>query len=147
MTIMLFADARSRESALRDDYLAATAEELKKARSSQRLAAIANQRVLFPHSGSIELTAEALTLGEWKTLQPRDVVHVAQEFIPEYNRFAAGGARGGFPSLGALKRTGAPLIVDLRTGERIVLLVGFEVLSGVTKNSSWVKPLQKFAAA
>ena len=112
-------------SALRDRYLAATVGELKDAGVSKRVAAIAYQRVLFPHSGSIELTPEALTLGGWMTLRAGDLVHVTQEFVPEYSRFTAGGARGGFPSLGALKRAGAPLIVDLRTGERIVLLVGY----------------------
>lgn len=134
------------ERPLQEHYLAATATELKIATVPRRFAAVADARLLFPHSGSIEVTHDVLELRGWRTLRAREIAIVSRAYIPEYNRFTAGGVRGGFPSLGAVRRAGAPLVLDLRNRERIVLLIGYDVVSGVTKNSSWLVALQRFVA-
>lgn len=134
------------EPLLRAGYRAATTAELRGARLSKRLIAIIDQRILFPHVGKVELARSALTFGGWRTLQPTDVASVSHRFVPEYSRLAAGGARGGFPSLGVVKGAGAPLVLDLRTGERIVLLVDYKVVSGIATNRSWLSAITEFAA-
>lgn len=141
---MNWQEAGGRERPLREHYLAVTASELKFATVPQRYAAVADASLLFPHSGSIEVTPGALVLHGWRTLRPNDIAIVSRAYIPEYDRFTAGGIRAGFPSLGAVRRAGAPLLLDLRNRERIVLLVGYDVVSGVTSNSSWLVALQRF---
>jgi hypothetical protein len=131
---------------LRDSYHAATIDELRKNHAIRRTAAFVDQRVLFPHRGQIELSGESLTLVSWRTLAPGDVFNVSMDFLPEYSRVAAGGSRGGFPSFGVLKRLGAPLVLDLTTGERIALLIGYTWWSGTTKDTAWLPELEAFAA-
>lgn len=127
----------------RERYLAATAAELGLSVVPLRFAAVADANLLFPHSGEAELTPEALVLHGWRTLETREISVVSLAFIPEYNRFTAGGSRVGFPSLGSVRRAGAPLVLDLRNYERIVLIVGYEVMLGVTKNDSWLAALRR----
>lgn len=143
---MLSTDVRGNGTALHDTYHAATVDELRKNSSHRRLFAIVNQQMLFPHSGRIDLSDDHLRLGSWRTLTPNEIAHVSMSFLPEYGRVAAGGARGGFPSFGALKRLGAPLVLDLRTGERIALLIGYTWWSGTTKDAHWLPALRAFAA-
>lgn len=139
-------NVRQNGSTLRDNYHAATVSELRATSFLRRLTAAADQRLLFPHSGQIELTKEAMDLGSWRSLTPEDLSSVSMDYIPEYSRFAAGGARGGFPSFGVHKRLGAPLVLDLRTGERIALLVGFKWWTGTTKDAGWFTALREFAS-
>lgn len=129
---------------MRHTFHAATADELRKTTALRRLWAIVDQRVLFAHRGEIELSEGLLRLGSWKSLTPDDVLDVSMGYLPEYGRFAAGGARGGFPSFGVFKRLGAPLILDLRTGERIFVLIGFTWWSGTTKDTDWLPALKNF---
>lgn len=143
---MLSTDVRGKGTVLHDTYHAATVDELRRNSSLRRLFAIVNQQMLFPHSGPIDLSDDCLRLGSWRTLAPNEIVHVSMSFLPEYGRVAAGGARGGFPSFGALKRLGAPLILDLRTGERIALLIGYTWWSGTTRDAHWLPALRAFVA-
>lgn len=129
-----------------DRFHAATVHELRKTTSVRRKAAIADQRLLFPHRGQIELFDDCLKLGAWRTFAPGDVFNVSMDFLPEYSRVIAAGDRGGFPSFGVLKRLGAPLVLDLRTGERIALLIGYTWWSGTTKDARWLPELKAFAA-
>lgn len=132
---------------MQDSYHGATVDGLREARISTRLLSLARQSSLFPHEGTIELRDTQLVLSNWLTLTPDDIVRVRHDFIPEYDRFAAGGARGGFPSLGFFKGSGAPLVLDLCSGQTIVLLVGFSTIPGTTKNAEWYAPLLEFARA
>lgn len=132
---------------LSDSFHAATVDELRRTSPLRRVAAVVDQRLLFPHRGRIEVSADALQLGSWRMLRPDDCLSLSMEFIPEYNRFAAGGARGGFPSFGAMRRLGAPLVLDLRTGERILLLIGFTWWSGSTKDADWLSALNEFVGS
>ncbi|UNX54232.1 hypothetical protein MF406_15065 [Georgenia sp. TF02-10] len=130
---------------MHDTFSATTVDELRRTTSLRRLAAIIDQRLLFPRSGDIELADGTLQLGTWRSFNPGDILSVSLEFLPEYGRVAAGGARGGFPSFGAFKRLGAPLVLDLRSGERILLLIGYIWLAGTTKNAAWLPELRAFA--
>ena len=81
-----------------EHYLAATATELKIATVPRRFAAVADARLLFPHSGSIEVTHDVLELRGWRTLRAREIAIVSRAYIPEYNRlrraaFVAGSRR------------------------------------------------------
>lgn len=143
---MLSTDAGGYGTALHDTYHAATVDELRKNSPLRRLLAIVNQQALFPHRGRIDLSSGRLRLGSWRTLTPKEIAHVSMGFLPEYSRVAAAGARGGFPSFGALKRLGAPLVLDLRTGERIALLIGYTWWSGTTKDAHWFPALKAFMA-
>lgn len=136
----------SRSSERTEGYLAATPEELHSRSSTwTRAGGLADQALLFPHSGTLTLDEDTLRLSGFRNLRPHDIESVEQEFISEYGRIAAGGLRGGFPSLGFFKRQGAPLVLHLTTGERIVLLLGFERVLGVTKNREWLDALRVFA--
>jgi hypothetical protein len=135
-----------RRAEMRDTFHAATAPELQAHGALRRASALVDQRRLFPHHGEIVLSGDRLRLGSWRTLAPSDVTDVSHRFPDGYGRFAAGGARGGFPSLGAIGRGGAPLVLDLATGERIVLLVGFRWLSGLTRDADWLPVLRDFAS-
>lgn len=110
-----------------------------------RIRALVDQSSLFRRHGEIELTPSTLTLGSWMTLRPSDIRSVRCEFIEEYTRFTAGGSRGAFPSLGVFSRQGAPLVLDVVDGRQIVLLIGFSLLPGTTKNATWFPLLTSFA--
>lgn len=133
-------------AALCDTYHAATVAELHRTPSLRRWVGAVDQRRLFPHRGRVELTSDVLSLGSWRRLTPDDVLAVAMEYLPEYSRAAAGGVRGGFPSFGLFSKVGAPLVLDLRTGERIVLLVGYTWWSGTTKDADWLPALEAFVS-
>lgn len=141
---MIQPEVRQDGATLHDSFHAATVSELRSNSPARRLGGLINQRWLFPHHGSIDLAKDSLRLGSWRTLSPRDIAHVSMDFLAEYNRTAAGGARGGFPSFGTFKKLGAPLVLDLRTGERIALLIGYTWWSGATKNKDWLPVLQRF---
>lgn len=129
---------------MRDTYHGATREELAEVRTMAKVRALADQSSLFPHHGDVDLTDSILDLAGWMTLRPEEILAVRHEFTGEYSRFTAGGARGGFPSLGISKERGAPLVLDLADGRQILLIVGFSHLSGTTKNADWYKRLTTF---
>lgn len=130
-----------------DTFCAATMDELAAAGPLRRAAALVDQRLRFPHRGRLSLRHGALELGDWRRFDPADIASVERRHVPSYGRFAAGGVRGGFPSLGAVRDGGAPLVVQLRAGEAIVLLVGFRPLSGLTRNRTALTTLRRFVAS
>ncbi len=131
-------------AALSGTFNAATLNELRNASVARRGFALINQKVLFPHRGRIELTQDHLILGSWKRLSADEIVQVSVDYVAEYTRFAAGGTRGGFPSFGNVKRLGAPLLLDLTSGERLVVLIDFTLWSGVNKAADWEPALRQF---
>lgn len=131
----------------RDTFCAVTKHELASAGPVRRLAALADQRLRFPHRGELRVRPGSLELGTWRRLAPTDITRVTRGYVPGYGRMAAGGVRGGFPSLGAIRDAGAPLLLDLRDGESIVLLVGFRPVSGLTRNRAALAALRRFAAS
>lgn len=130
---------------LRDTFWAATGQELASAGSVRRLAALADQRLRFPHRGELRLSRDTLELGEWRRLVPSDVRRVTRTYVAAYGRLAAAGVRGGFPSLGLIRDSGAPLLLDLHDGGSIVLLVGFRPVSGLTRNRAALTALRRFS--
>lgn len=133
-------------STLRGRFCAATVEELRDTSAVRRWTALVDQRLLFPHRGSIELTADRLELGTWRCLYPADIRGVSVNYVAEFSRFAAGGTRGGFPSLGNIRNLGAPLILDLASGERLVVLIDYALWSGTNKAASWEPVIRDFLA-
>lgn len=133
-------------STLRGRFCAATVDELRNASAARRWTALVDQRRLFPHRGSIELTADHLDLGTWRRLYPADIRGVSVDYVPEFSRFAAGGTRGGFPSFGNIRKLGAPLILDLASAERLVILIDYTLWSGTNKAASWEPAIRGFLA-
>lgn len=131
---------------LSGEFNAATLNELRSAPVARRGLALINQKILFPHRGRIELTQTHLALGSWKRLSADEIVQVTVDYVAEYTRFAAGGTRGGFPSFGNVKRLGAPLLLDLTSGERLVVLIDFTFWSGANKAADWEPALRQFIA-
>lgn len=129
---------------LRGRFCAATIDELRDTSAMRRWAALVDQRLLFPHRGSIELTADHLDLGAWRCLHPADIRAVSVNYVAEFSRFAAGGTRGGFPSLGNIRKLGAPLILDLASDERLVVLIDYTLWSGTNKAASWEPAIREF---
>lgn len=131
----------------RDTFCAATNHELASAGPVRRLAALADQRLRFPHRGELRVRPDSLELGTWRRLAPTDITRVTRGYVPGYGRLAAGGVRGGFPSFGAIRDAGAPLLLDLPNGESIVLLIGFRPLYGLTRNHAALAALRRFAGS
>ncbi|WP_420364266.1 hypothetical protein AAEP80_09815 [Curtobacterium sp. L3-7] len=130
-----------------DEFSAATTDELAAAGPIRRVTGLVDQRLRFPHRGQLRLSARALELGDWRRLVPAEIERVERRYVPSYGRFAAGGVRGGFPSLAAARADGAPLVLDLRAGESIVLLVGFRSVSGLDHNRAALTALRRFIAS
>lgn len=130
-----------------DEFRAATTDELAAAGPIRRVTGLVDQRLRFPHRGQLRLSAGALELGDWRRFAPAEITRVERRYVPSYGRFAAGGVRGGFPSLAAARADGAPLVLDLRTGESIVLLVGFRPVSGLDHNRAALNALRRFIAS
>lgn len=127
-------------------YDGATAAELAPASRRRRAVALADQRRVLSHHGTLELTPEQLVLNGWRQLAPGDVVAVEQTFDQLYSRRLGAGVRGGFGSLGVLARLGAPIRLTLADGERLYLLVNFRWLLGVTDNREWCRRLRAWQA-
>lgn len=130
-----------------DEFSAATTDELAAAGPIRRVTGLVDQRLRFPHRGQLRLSARTLELGDWRRLVPAEIEQVERRYMPSYGRFAAGGVRGGFPSLAAARADGAPLVLDLRAGESIVLLVGFRPVSGLDHNRAALTALRRFIAS
>jgi hypothetical protein len=125
-------------------FLAATTSELDQNGATRRLRGLADQAALFPHHGTMSIEDDTLVLSGYRSISRDEIESIEQRFVPEYTRFAAGGSRGGFPSFGFFKSQGAPLVLTLTSGEQLLMLIGFEVLSGTTKNADWLGVLQRF---
>lgn len=132
---------------LEDTFCAATTAELAAAGPTRRSIALVDQRLRFPHRGRLRLRQSALEFGDWRRFAPADITSARRGYVSSYGRFAAGGVRGSFPSLAAVRDAGAPVVLDLRTGESIVLLVGFRPVSGLNHNRAALTALRRFTAS
>lgn len=130
---------------MRDTYAGATQADLRATTVTGRVVGLVAQDSVFNHHGEIAVGNGRLTLQGWLTLQPSDIADVKQTFIDEYRRWSAAGDRGGYPSLGVLERFGAPLVLSLHSGDQIVLLVGFNKVTGKTRNRQWLPVIEEFA--
>jgi len=113
-------------------YIAATAEELAAVTFARRFAAAINQRVLFGHRGTADLTTDGLVLGGWKRSEPLtiargDITGLKREFTPLYGRFLGGGSA----------EWGAPIVISRVSGPDIYLLFDHRAFLEKTSNVEW----------
>lgn len=116
----------------RGSYIAATAEELATAGAGRRVGAVFNQRVLFPHRGQAELTADGLVLEHWegrddKLIEAAGVARVQRRFTSRYGRFLGGGSA----------EWGAPVIITETSGAEIYLLFDHHAFLEKSSNVDW----------
>lgn len=123
------------------DFFGSTIEELESKGPGARGVALVAEDTLFEHRGVASLNGNRLELEGWVGIGPDDVRGIRHEFIPEYSRLVAAGARGGFPSLGVFAKLGAPLIIDLKDRDSLVLLIGYNRALGTTRNTKWADRL------
>jgi len=128
-------------------YLGASESELRAAGRSTRLLAMADQRRLFPHQGTLDLGGASLSLGGWRTLTPSQVTSVELTFTDAYSRWMASGVRGGrYSSFGLFGSLGKPLVLHLNGEDSIYLLIDFRWLTGINSARAWAPRFTSWAA-
>lgn len=128
-------------------YLAATETELREVAGGRRVLGLADQRRLFPHHGRLRLEHDTLALEGWLDVPRTSVSTIELAFTEHYTRLMAGGARGGFPSLGFLGDRGKPLILTRVDDPALYLLLGYRWLPGTTENAAWLSRLRDWHRA
>lgn len=127
-------------------YLGATADELGLVHGFARLAAMSDQRRLFPHQGRIELRGDALVLEGWRTIRRERITNVELTFTDVYSRWMAGGVRGGRnASFGLFGNLGKPLVLHLVGDGQIYLLIDFSWFSGINQARRWFPTITSWA--
>jgi hypothetical protein len=121
---------RTRNAIAVAEYIGCTTTELTARRRGHRVAAAADQKVLFQRRGRITLTAAQLLLEGWAdqsdlVLHPADVLGVDNRFTDLYGRF-----------IGGLLNAGKPLILQTRIGE-IYLMIDHRTFTETTDNRRW----------
>jgi hypothetical protein len=99
-----------------DSYLGATEGELLGVPLARRLAAYSDQRRLFPHQGTLQLTQRALVLGGWRVIHREAVASVRLTFTDAYRRSQAAGIRGLPPPRHRARRPGGADPAQDRSG-------------------------------
>ena len=118
---------------MNDSYLGATEGELLGVPLARRLAAYSDQRRLFPHRGTLQLTQRALVLGGWRVIHREAVASVRLTFTDAYRRSQAAGIRGNNASFGLFWNLGKPLVLSLHDGDLVYLLIGFRWFTGINQ--------------
>jgi hypothetical protein len=130
-----------------DSYLGATEGELLGATLGRRLAAYSDQRRLFPHQGTLQLTQRILVLGGWRVISREAVAGVRLTFTDAYRRSQAAGIRGNNASFGLFGNLGKPLVLTLRDDEQVYLLIGFRWFTGINQARRWAPLLATWSCA
>ena len=132
---------------MNDSYLGATEGELLGVPLARRLAAYSDQRRLFPHQGTLQLTQRALVLGGWRVIHREAVASVRLTFTDAYRRSQAAGIRGNNASFGLFWNLGKPLVLSLHDGEQVYLLIGFRWFTGINQARRWAPLLGAWSRA
>lgn len=128
-------------------YLGAAEEELRGVQGFARLAAMSNQRRLFPHQGTIELREDSLLLEDWRTIPRQRIASVELTFTDAYSRLMAGGIRGGRnASFGLFGSLGKPLVLSLLDDSPIYVLIDFRWFSGINQAGRWLPIISRWVA-
>jgi hypothetical protein len=130
-----------------DSYLGATEGELLGVPLARRLAAYSDQRRLFPHRGTLQLTQRALVLGGWRVIHREAVASVRLTFTDAYRRSQAAGIRGNNASFGLFWNLGKPLVLSLHDDEQVYLLIGFRWFTGINQARRWAPLLGAWSRA
>lgn len=123
-------------------YLGATEAELSDVNLGERLVGIVAQSSFFKHRGDLRIETDAVVLDGWLRVPRTCVSSIELVFTGHYTRFMAGGARGGFPSLGFFGHLGKPLVLRRDDGGPLYLLLGYSRLLGTTRNAEWLPRLR-----
>ncbi|HEY2313183.1 MAG TPA: hypothetical protein VGH96_06190 [Streptosporangiaceae bacterium] len=129
-----------------DSYLGATESGLLGAPLARRLGAYSDQRRLFPHQGTLQLTPRVLVLGGWRVIRREEVASVRLTFTRAYRRSQAAGVRGSYTSFGLYGNLGKPLVLSLHDDEPVYLLIGFRWFTGVNQARRWAPWLQAWSS-
>jgi hypothetical protein len=129
-----------------DSYLGATEGELVGATLGRRLLAYSDQRRLFPHEGTLQLTPSTLLLGGWRVIRKEALASVRLTFTDAYTRGQAAGVRGNNASFGLFGNLGKPLVLDLNDDEPVYLLIGFRWFTGINQARRWAPVLSAWSA-
>ena len=132
---------------MNDSYLGATEGELLGVPRARRLAAYSDQRRLFPHQGTLQLTQRALVLGGWRVIHREAVASVRLTFTDAYRRSQAAGIRGNNASFGLFWNLGKPLVLSLHDDEPVYLLIGFRWFTGINQARRWAPLLGAWSRA
>lgn len=128
-------------------YLGATEAELRGVRRFARLAAMSDQRRLFPHQGTIQLRQDTLLLQHWRAIPRERLASVELTFTTGYSRWMAGGIRGGRnASLGLFGSLGKPLVLRALDSDPVYLLIDFRWLSGINDARRWLPTISEWLA-
>lgn len=127
-------------------YLGASEHELRSIGRVSKALGLIDQRRWFRHRGGFRIAQDTLFLEGWLELPRSAVERIDLEFTHAYTRFMAGGARGGFPSLGFLGERGKPLVVRRTGAEPLYLLLDYGWLSGTSENPTWLPRLDDWLA-
>lgn len=127
-------------------YLAGTPSEIEARKSGHPLRTKAAQDRLLPHAGTVQVSSEYLDFSGFARLRPEDVVGISQRFVESYTRMTAAGSRGQFGSFGVFATWGAPVVVELRTGEPLIVLIDFTRWSGTSANRKFIEGLKRYSS-
>ncbi|MFJ3778691.1 hypothetical protein ACIPX0_44180 [Streptomyces sp. NPDC090075] len=113
------------------DYLGATAGELDRKTTPDRLAGAVSQKALFLRRGRIALHRDRLVLGDWGdtgdlVLSRADITSVEVRFTDLYGRL-----------IGGLLNAGKPLILGTVPAGELYLLVDRKELMETTTDRAW----------
>ena len=117
------------------DYVGATADELRRRTSADKVAGVVSQKALFLRRGRISLHDERLVLGGWGengdlVLSRADLTSVDVRFTDLYGRF-----------IGGLLNAGKPLILDTVPAGEIYLLIDRKEFLETTDDRAWAARL------
>ncbi|MEV0151443.1 MULTISPECIES: hypothetical protein [unclassified Nonomuraea] len=122
-------------------FAGSTADELAARGRGDRIAAGADQRVLFPRRGQMVLHTDRLVISGWDgttdlILRPGEVTSVRNEYTDLYGR-----------CVGGLLNSGKPLILGTSAQGEIYLMVNHRRFLETTRNRTWARLLKDWTAS
>ncbi|RLY93863.1 hypothetical protein EAE32_01025 [Kocuria tytonicola] len=94
----------------------------------------------------MQVSGEYLDFSGLTRLRPDEVVRISRRVVDSYTRMTAAGSRGQFGSFGAFGKWRAPVVVELRTGEPLIVLIDFTRWSGTTANRKFIEGLRQYSS-
>ncbi|MBO1331528.1 hypothetical protein [Streptomyces sp. VRA16 Mangrove soil] len=121
-------------------YIGATADELSRMTTADKVAGGVSQKALFQRRGTLTLDERGLVLGGWGdggdlVLGHGDVTDVRVEFTDLYGRF-----------IGGLLNAGKPLILTVAGVGEIYLLVDRKEFMETTDDRAWAERIRAWRA-
>lgn len=118
------------------DYVGATADELRRKTTADKMAGGVSQKALFLRRGRIALYEDRLVLGEWGeagdlVLRRVDITSVEVRFTDLYGRF-----------IGGLLNAGKPLILGTVPAGEIYLLIDRKEFMETTDDRAWAARIE-----